>query len=239
MQSCGTISRALRHCHRETTHLVAFLGISCKVYLKMCGVFRTTFQSNVDYFCVVQSLNRVWLFGTLWIAAHQAPLSSTISWSLLKFMPLESVMLSNHLNLCHPLLLLPSIFSSIRVFSSESALHISWPKYWCFSISPSLNIWGWFPLGLTVRPEEIDLLAIQGIHILDGAGHTPFFLPACLCSNCPCIFYTLFLSVIPTHPPRPPENASEKRDRNDLQNVCYLLAPGRSLLPSPGHCRPV
>ena len=158
MQSCGNISRALGHCHRETTHLVAFLGISFKGYLKMCGVFRTTFQSNVGYFSVVQSLNRVWLFGTLWTAGHQAPLSSTISWSLLKFMSLESVMLSNHLSLCHPLLLLPSIFSSIRVFSSESALRIRWPNYWSFSFSPSSEFSGL----ISFRIDWFALLAVQG-----------------------------------------------------------------------------
>ena len=84
-------------------------------------------------FSSVQSLNRVWLFATPWTAAHQASLSITNSWSLLKLMP------SNHLILCHPLLLPPSIFPSIRVFSNESVLHIRWPKYWSFSfnISPS------------------------------------------------------------------------------------------------------
>ena len=149
MQSCGNISRALGHCHRETTHLVAFLGISFKGYLKMCGVFRTTFQSNVGYFSVVQSLNRVWLFGTLWTAGHQAPLSSTISWSLLRFMSLELVMLSNHLFFCCP-------FPFCLQFSPASG---SFPMRWLFalggrSIGASasasglpMNIQGWFPLG--------------------------------------------------------------------------------------------
>src|SRR5574341_1420603 len=88
---------------------------------------------------VLQSLSRVRLFATLWTAAHQASLSFTISWSLLKLMSIESVMTSNHLIFCHPLLLTPSIFLSIRVFSNESVLHIRWPKYWSFSftISPS------------------------------------------------------------------------------------------------------
>ena len=88
---------------------------------------------------VVQSLSHVRLFATSWTAAHQASLSFTISWSLLKLMSIESVMSSNHLILCCPLLLLPSIFPSIRVFSNESALRTRWPKYWSFSfnISPS------------------------------------------------------------------------------------------------------
>ena len=83
----------------------------------------------------VQSLSRVRLFATPWTAACQASLSITYSWSLLMF--IELVMPSNHLILCCPLLLLPSVFPSIRVFSHESALHIRWPKDWSFSISPS------------------------------------------------------------------------------------------------------
>ena len=87
----------------------------------------------------IQSLSHVWLSVIPWTAAHQASLSFTISQSSLKLMSIESVMPSNHLILCHPLLLLPSIFPSIRVFSSESALSIRWPEYWnfSFSISPS------------------------------------------------------------------------------------------------------
>ena len=90
-------------------------------------------------FVVVQSLSHVWLFETPWPAARQASLSFIISGSLLKLMSLESVMPCNHLILCCPLLLLPSIFPSIRVFFSESVLHIRWPKFWSlgFSISPS------------------------------------------------------------------------------------------------------
>ena len=86
---------------------------------------------------VVQSLSPAQLFATPWTVAHQASLSFTVSQSLLKLMSIESVMPSNHLILCHPLLLLPSIFPIIRVFSSESVLCIRWPKYWWFSISPS------------------------------------------------------------------------------------------------------
>ena len=87
-------------------------------------------------FSSVQSLSRVQLFVTPCTAACQASLSITNSQSLLKLMSIELVMPSNHLILCHPLLLLPSIFPSIRVFSNESALRIRWPKYWSFSISP-------------------------------------------------------------------------------------------------------
>ena len=88
-------------------------------------------------FSSVQSLSHVQLFVTPWTAARQACLTITNSLSLLKLMSIESVMPSNHLILCRPLLLLPSIFPSIRVFSNESVLRIRWPRYWSFSISPS------------------------------------------------------------------------------------------------------
>ena len=88
---------------------------------------------------VIHLLSHVWLFTTPRTAAHQASVSSTMSQSLLNFMSIESVMLSNHLILCHPHLLLPSIFSSVRVFSNESALPIRWPKYWSFSFSISTS----------------------------------------------------------------------------------------------------
>ena len=99
----------------------------------------------------VQSLSRVRLVVTPWTAAHQSSLSITNSRSSPKPMSIESVMPSNHLILCHPLKLLPSIFPSIRVFSNESALHISWPKYWSFSsnISPTNEHQDWSPLRWT------------------------------------------------------------------------------------------
>ena len=109
-------------------------------------------------FVVVQLLSCVWLFPTLWTAAHQASVSITISWSLLTLMSIESVMSSNHLILCCSLLLLLSIFPSIRIFSNESALHIRWPKYWSFSISPSNEYSGL----ISFRIDWADLLAVQG-----------------------------------------------------------------------------
>ena len=102
----------------------------------------------------------VWLFAALWTAACQAPLSSTVSPSLLRFMSIELVMPSSHLILCRPLLLLPSVFPSIRVFSSESALRIRWPKYWSFSfnVSPSSEYSG----SISLRIDCSVLLAVQG-----------------------------------------------------------------------------
>ena len=95
---------------------------------------------------------------TPWTAAHQASLSFTVSQSLFKLMFIELVMPSNHLILCHPFLLLPSIFPSIRVFSKESALHIRWPNYWSFSISPPKEYSGL----ISFRMDWLDLLAVQG-----------------------------------------------------------------------------
>ena len=111
-------------------------------------------------FSSVQLLSHVWLLATPWTACStQASLSITNSQSLLKFMSIESVMPSNHLILCHPLLL-PSIFPSIRVFSNESALRIRWPKFWSFSfsISPSNE----YSRQISFRMDWLDLLAVQG-----------------------------------------------------------------------------
>ena len=110
--------------------------------------------------CSVQFSHSVRLFATPWTAACQAPLSITNSRSLLKFMSIKSVMPSNHLILCWPLFLLPSIFPSIRVFSNESVLHIRWPKDWSFSfsISPSNE----YSRLISFRMDWLDLLAVQG-----------------------------------------------------------------------------
>ena len=122
--------------------------MSCSPKLVICR----TLQS-------VQLLSHVRLFTATWTAALQVPLSITNSWSLLKLISRKSVMSSNHLIFCHPLLLLSSVFPSIRVFSNESALHFRWPKYWSFSfsISPSNDY-----SGLTsFRKDWLDLLAVQ------------------------------------------------------------------------------
>ena len=134
-------------------------------------------------FSSVQSLSHVRLFAPPWTAAHQAFLSFTNSQSLLKLMSIESVMPSNHLILCRPLLLLPSIFLSIRVFSNKSVLCIRWPKDWSFSfsISPSNDYSGL----ISFRIDWFDLLAVQGTlksflqHHSSKASilwHSPFFM---------------------------------------------------------------
>ena len=112
------------------------------------------------YFSSVQSLSHGQLFVTPLTAACQASLPIARSWSLLKLIPIESVMPFNHLILCHPVLLLPSIFPSFKVSSNESVLHIRWPKYWSFSlsISPSNEHSGL----ISLRMDWLDLLAVQG-----------------------------------------------------------------------------
>ena len=118
-------------------------------------------------FSSAQLLSRVQFFATPGTTARQASLSVTNSWILLKFTSIELVMPSNHLILCHPLLLPPSIFPSIKVFSNESVLHIRWPKYWrfSFSISPSSEYSGL----ISFRMDWLDLLAVQGtVHCLDS-----------------------------------------------------------------------
>ena len=129
------------------------------------GKIRKKYQLKERFFkykgCfVVQLLSHVQLFATPGNAACQASLSFTISWSLLKLMSIESVMPSNHLILCHPVLLLPSIFPSIRVLSNELALHISWQNYWSFSCSTSLS--NEYSGLISFRMDWLDLLAVQG-----------------------------------------------------------------------------
>ena len=129
------------------------------VYSKVYPCFDTMCWV-VNVFRSVQSLSHVQIFETPWTVVCQASQSITISCSLLKLMSIESMMPSNHLIDCHPLLLLPSIFPSIRVFSSESLLHIRWPEYWSFSfsISPSNE----YSRLISFRIDCLDLLAVQG-----------------------------------------------------------------------------
>ena len=123
-----------------------------------CPVQSFQLNSVSSLLLLVQSLSRVRLSVTPWAAARQASLSFTISRSLLKPMSTESVMPCKHLILCRPVLLLPSGFPSIRVFSNESALRIRWPKYWSFSFCPSNEYSGW----TSFRMDLFDLLAVQG-----------------------------------------------------------------------------
>ena len=128
-----------------------------------CGPKLVYYSSNkilAPLFSSVQSLSHVWVFTTPWTVACQASLYITNSQSLPKLTCIESVMPSNHLILCHPLLLLPSVFPDIRIFSNESTLHIRWPKYWSFSfnISPSNE----HPGLISFRMDWLDLLEVQG-----------------------------------------------------------------------------
>ena len=117
-------------------------------------------QQHESVLSSFHSLSCVWLFASPWTAARQASLSITNSQSPPKPMSIQSVMPSNHLILCRPLLLLPSVFPSIRVFSNESALHIRWPKYWSFSFNISLS--NEHPGLISFRMDWLNLLAVQG-----------------------------------------------------------------------------
>ena len=138
--------------------MVTYQGVNCRAVIQWQGRAEFLFCSK---FSSVQSLSRVHLFATPWTAARQASLSITSSQSLLKLMSIESVMPSSHLVLCRPLLLLPPVFPSSRVFSNESALRIRWPECWSFSfsISPSNDYSGL----ISFRMDRLDLLAVPGI----------------------------------------------------------------------------
>ena len=143
------------------------------------------FSISTLVFRSVQLLSRVWPFATPWTAAHQASLSISNSWSLLKHMSIKSVKPYNYLIVCRPLILLLSIFPSIRVFSNESVLHIRWPKYWSFSFSihPSSEYSGL----ISFRMDWLDLLAVQGtLRIFSNITvqkHQFFNAQPSLCSN--------------------------------------------------------
>ena len=143
-------------------HLVCmliFLYIDHSVLLYLNWEFLVQVVFLYTVVIVVQLLSHVWLFATLWTAVIQASLSSTISWSLLKFMSIELMMLSNHPIFYHSLLLLPSIFPSIRVFSNESAFNIRWPKYWSFNFRIlSFNVYSGM---IQFRIDWFELLSIQ------------------------------------------------------------------------------
>ena len=144
--------------------------LMCVLFQRICLILKCNEVGGVDpttfvfvfliHFIVVQLLSRVQLFVTPWAVARQAPPSPTVSWSLLKFMSIESVMLSNHLTLCRPLLLLPAIFPSTRVLSSELALCIRWPKDWSFSFSNSPSSESGL---ISFRMDWFDLLGIHRI----------------------------------------------------------------------------
>ena len=140
---------------------VGMLAMQCHLSLNssLWSCIHNIVDSWVLFIVVVQSLTRVLLFVTPWTATHQASLYFTISQSLFNLMSIELVMQSNHLILSHPLLPLPSIFPSIRVFSNEWTLHIRWPKYWSFtfSISPSNEYWGL----VSFRTDWFGDLAVQ------------------------------------------------------------------------------
>ena len=142
------------------------------VKVKNVGLEEMQIQTTMSYYLIpvinkissVQSLSHIWLFATPWTAARQASLSITNSWSLPKLMPIKSVMPSNHLILCRPLLLLPSILPSIMVFSNESALSIWWPQYWSFSLNIS-------PKAITKKDKRVGQDAEKNGHLHTAGGN--------------------------------------------------------------------
>ena len=163
---------------------------------------------KIHWFSSVQLFSRVQLFVTPWNVALQASLSLTISQSLLKLMSIESLMPSNHVILYHPLLLLPSVFPSIRVFSNESALCIRWAKYWSFSfnISPSKNIQDWFPLGWTgwISLQSKGLSRIFSIILLVGYLDYHFSSNLGYLGASPQVLFLPFISSVSYWYPRRP-----------------------------------
>ena len=155
MQCCIFLKYCLRNPMDRGDWRAIVHGVTKELATKQHQLYLNSVQ-----FHSFQSLSRVRLFATPWIAAHQASLSITNSWSSLKLMSIESVMPSSHLILSHPLLLLPPIPTSIRVFSNESTLRMRWPKYWSFSfsISPPNE----YPELISFRMDWLDLLVVQG-----------------------------------------------------------------------------
>ena len=152
-------SLSLSETHTHTHTHTSFPPMCVHTFSYTCLPHIT--HTNAHFVAViVQSPSRIRLFATPWTASRQVSLTLSISQSLLKFISIESVMPSNHLILCHPLLLLPSTFPGIRVFSNELALHTRWPKYWSFSfsISPSKEYSGL----IAFKIDWFDLLAVQG-----------------------------------------------------------------------------
>ena len=151
------VSSISSQCHNEIGNF--FLSLVVFLFIALFSNLQKCLEHARNQPCCYCSVSELCL--TLydpWTAALQASLLYTISWRLLKLMSIESIMPSSHLILCRPLLLLPSVFPSIRIFSSELALHVMWPKYWSFSISPSNEYSGL----ISFRMDWLDLLAVQG-----------------------------------------------------------------------------
>ena len=157
------MAKPIQYCKVKKKIILLYYTTMLLFYYNKCThIFEYIFNYflTMHQFSSVQSLSRVRLFATPWSAACQASLSITNPRSPPKPMSIELVMPSNHLILCHPLLLLPSIFPSVRVFSNESALRIRWPKYWSFSFNISSS--NEHPGLISFRMDWLDLLAVQG-----------------------------------------------------------------------------
>ena len=179
----------------------------------LSSIFLFNLNNNPKRFSLVQSLSHVRLFETPWTVARQVSLSITNSQSLLKLIPIQSVMPSNHLIHCYPLLLPPSVFPSIRVFSNELVLRIRWPKYWSFSISPSNEYsWIFIPM-ISFKMDWLDLLAVQGTLRVFPSPQFKSINPLAL----------NFLLVQLSHPYVTTGKAIALTKRTFVGNVCFLI----------------
>ena len=183
-------------CPSHSGHSSAWSRVSCAIQhvLISCTCF-------IHLLFVVQLLSRVWLSATPWTEAHQASLSFTVSRSLFKPTSIESVMPSNLLILCRPLLLLPSVLPSIRVSSSESAFHIRWPKYWSFSITPSNGVRS------TLKKEKKSFSVFSGWEY--SPSREPYELGRFGCNSLTCTDQHLFSVFWLELKPRPPGLCSQ------------------------------
>ena len=178
---------------------ISEVDLITSLFTHTCGALPGTAWWVCIFIVVVQLLSRIWLFATPWTAACPAFLSFPISQSLLKLMSIESVMPSNHVILCHPpcpcplLFLLPSIFPSIRVFSSELALPIRCSKYWSFSSASVLpvNIQGWFSLGLT----SLTSLQPKGFSRVFSSTTSQKYQFFATQPSCVCVFFSIELAL--------------------------------------------
>ena len=206
--SCDKCTYLRNHySHQDINVLTLFKWTQGKSFLSSSLLIHLKCLSSV------QSLSRVQLFATPWIAAHQASLSITNSRSLPKLLSIELVMPSSHLILCHPLLLLPPIPPSIRVFSNESTLRMRWPKSWSFSFSiiPSKEI----PGLISFRMDWLDLLAVQGTlrSLLQHHSSKASILRR-------SAFFTVQLSHAPYRVPYPPYSLHLRRTLWNTQKHC-------------------
>ena len=213
-------------CNPLYLRIIHMINLIFKTFILYTNIYFVVLQFL--QFSSIQSLSCVWLFVTPWTAACQASLFITNSWSLLKLMSIESVMPSNHLILCHPLLLPPSIFPNIRVFSNESVLRIRWPKYWSFSFKASvlpMNTQDWCPLGWTGWVVMSSSLRFHGLP--HNRLPCPSLSPGVCSNSCPLSqsYYPTILSSV-----GPLSSCPQSFPASGSFPMSQLFAPGGQII---------